>query len=128
MKKLLAAVLLGAVLGMSGCGTLYQALQPKGPAMFGGTRLIVQQFGHEQSHLGDYIFYCFDLPISFAFDGAMILVSTINELYEGGIDVEPQHPKTLGLPRNVVQVVPGVDASAPSLADVEAGPELAVVR
>ena len=124
VKKVLAAVLLGAVLGMSGCGTLYQALQPRGPAFFGGTRMIIQQFGHEQSHIGDYVFYALDLPISFAFDGALILVGTINEIYEGGIDVYPQHPKTLGLPAHVSWMP--APATAPT--DVPVGPELAAVR
>lgn len=126
MKKMLAAVLLGAVLGLSGCGTVYQALQPKGPAIFGGTRMLIQQFGHEQSHLGDYIFYCFDMPISFAFDGALLLVGLINELYEWGIDVYPQHPKTLGLPVYVTSATP--DATTAPVGDLPAGPELAAVR
>lgn len=125
MKKVLATVLLGAVLSMSGCGTLYQALQPKGPAVMGGTRMLIQQFGHEQSHLGDYIFYCLDMPISFAFDGALILVSTINEIYEQGIDVYPQHPKTLGLPAYVSALA---EPTTPTMADVPFGPELAAVR
>lgn len=120
MKKLLAAVLLGATLAMSGCGTLFQALQPKGPAFFGGTRLLVQQFGHEQSHLGDYIFYALDLPFSFAGDGCLFLISAINELYEGGIDVEPQHPKTLGYPVHVAEAQPSDE--------LPSGPELAAVR
>jgi uncharacterized protein YceK len=122
MKKLLAAVMISAVLGMSGCGTMFQTLQPKGPAMFGGTRLLVQQFGHEQSHIGDCIFYALDLPISFAFDAAFILVSAINELYEGGIDVEPQHPRTLGYPVYVAEAQPAPTQDAP------AGPELASLR
>ena len=122
MKKLLAAVLLGTVLGISGCGTVYQSLQPKGPAVFGGTRMLIQQFGHEQSHIGDYFFYALDMPISFAFDGALLIVGIINEIYEGGIDVYPQHPKTLGLPAYVTFAQPTDEPTLP------AGPELAAVR
>lgn len=118
MKKLLAAVLLTALVGLSGCGTTFQALQRKGPAIFGGVRLDIEQFGHEQSHVGDMIFYCLDLPFSLAGDTALLLVSVINELYEGGIDVEPQHPKTLGYPVYVV------DASEA----MPEGPDLAAVQ
>ncbi len=118
MKKLLAAVLLTAMVGLPGCGTTFQALQRKGPAIFGGVRLDIEQFSHEQSHLGDMIFYCLDMPFSLAGDGVLLLVSVINELYEGGIDVEPQHPKTLGYPVNVVE----------AQVELPAGPELAAVR
>lgn len=120
MKKLLATVLLTALVGLSGCGTTFQALQPKGPAIFGGVRLDLQQFGHEKSGIGDMIFYCLDVPFSLAGDGVLLLVSVINELYEGGIEVDPQHPETLGYPVYV--------AKAPPAADLPAGPELAAVR
>ncbi|MCO5171913.1 MAG: hypothetical protein M9894_36905 [Planctomycetes bacterium] len=104
MKKLLAAVLLTAVAGLSGCGTIFQGTQPKGPALFGGIRQDIAQFSHEQSHLGDKIFYCLDIPFSLAGDTVLLLFSAINELYEGGIEVLPRHPRTLGTPVYVVSV------------------------
>jgi uncharacterized protein YceK len=119
MKKLLVAVVLTAVVGLSGCGTIYQGIQHKGPAIFGGIRLNVQQFGHEQSHAGDIVFYCLDMPFSLAGDAVLLLASVINELYEGGIDVYPQHPKTLGNPAHVAFAEPD---------ELPAGPELATVR
>lgn len=120
MKKLLAAVVVTALVGLSGCGTLFQGLQTKGPAIFGGVRLDIEQFGHEQSHVGDMIFYCLDLPFSVGGDVVLLLASVINEIYEGGIDVYPQHPKTLGNP----VYVSCLDESD----ELPAGPELAAVR
>jgi uncharacterized protein YceK len=99
VKKLLIAAVLAA--GMTGCGTLYQGLQVKGPAVFGGLRLDIEQFDHPQSHAGDMVFYVLDMPFSLAGDVGFLLFSLINELYEWGIDVEPQDPKTLGSPRQV---------------------------
>lgn len=123
MKKLLAAVLVTALVGLSGCGTIYQGIQVKGPAIFGGIRLNVQQFGHEQSHAGDIVFYCLDMPFCLAGDAILLLASVINELYEGGIDVYPQHPKTLGNPAHVAMMDTDTDSD-----ELPAGPELATVR
>ncbi|MBX3468957.1 MAG: hypothetical protein KF878_18965 [Planctomycetes bacterium] len=117
MKKLLAAVLLTAVVGLSGCGTIFQGTQPKGPAIFGGVRQDLAQFSHEQSHLGDMIFYCLDMPFSLAGDAVLLLFSAINELYEGGIEVLPRHPRTLGNPVYVTSLE--ADAS-PAGTDVAA--------
>lgn len=102
MKKLLIAAMLAAGL-TAGCGTLYQAHQVKGPAVFGGLRLDVEQFDHPQTHAGDMVFYILDMPFSLAGDACFLLISVINELYEGGIDVEPQDPRMFGNPRYVVE-------------------------
>lgn len=106
LKGVLAAALLGLLALAPGCGTLYQGHQMTGPAILGGIRLDIEQFGHEDSGIGDKIFYCIDLPFSLAGDVCFIgffFFPVINELVAGGIDVEPQRPSTLDEPRGIAK-------------------------
>lgn len=113
LKGVLAAALLGLLALAPGCGTLYQGHQMTGPAIMGGIRLDIEQFGHEDSGLGDKIFYCIDIPFSFAGDVCFIgffFFPVINEIVAGGIDVEPQRPSTLDEPRGVCKTAKDHDA------------------
>jgi hypothetical protein len=102
-SRLGALALAIAVSTAPGCGTIYQAHQIKGPAIFGGVRLDIQELGHEEATIGDKIFFCIDVPFSIGGDGCMLLVSAINELYEvifgpHRIEVQAQRPSTLDKP------------------------------
>jgi uncharacterized protein YceK len=101
-SRLGALALMVAVSLTSGCGTIYQAHQQEGPAVFGGLRLDVQEIGHEESTIGDIVFFCIDMPFSLGGDACMLLVSGINEIYalihDDGIEVYPQRPSTLDSP------------------------------
>ena len=103
LKSRLLALALGLAVSMApGCGTLAQARQQKGPALFGGIRLLVAEFGYEESTAGDKVFYCIDMPSSLGGDVCILLFSGINEIYEivvhGRIHVDPQRPSSLHQP------------------------------
>lgn len=100
-RTALSMALAAALVLSPGCGTVYQGKQEKGPAIFGGIRLDLQQMSHEKSGVGDMVFYCLDMPFSLCFDAVLLLFSAINEAYEGGIDVHAQHPDTLDEPVDV---------------------------
>lgn len=88
-------------LGLAGCGTLHQAHQPDGPALYGGVRLILEQLGHERAGVMDVVFYCLDLPFSFVGDVCMSPLAYLNEIERDGVEVRAEDPRRLGAPRHV---------------------------
>lgn len=102
-RTVLGGMLLAALAALPGCGTIYQGHQLTGPAIFGGLRLDVNQFSHEESGIGDCIFYCIDMPFSLAGDVGLLLFSIPNEIIGGGIDVLPERPIHLDDPRYVCE-------------------------
>jgi uncharacterized protein YceK len=88
--SLLAAVLL---LLPTGCSTMNQIdAQAEGPAVFGGLRYGVGQFNEEHATTGDRAMVVLDFPFSFGADLVALPFSIPNELFEGGIFVDPIRP------------------------------------
>ncbi|MGE0709823.1 MAG: YceK/YidQ family lipoprotein [Planctomycetota bacterium] len=88
-----AALLAAALLLPAGCATMNQIdAQEQGPAVFGGLRYGIGQFGEDHAEGGDLAMVILDLPFSFVLDIVALPFSIPNELYWGGIFVDPVRP------------------------------------
>ena len=104
MPRLIALLLLSAL--STGCGTIAQATDRQGPAVFGGTRLdglslyrlAIGPEPTEPDPLGPAIRWLLvpvvliDVPLSLALDVCLLPVSIPNEISEDGIAIEQDLP------------------------------------
>lgn len=89
MKRFLSAVLLSSVLAFSGCSTHLQAWSmDEGPAILGGVRMIGETFAADHTSIPQVIMACLDFPLSLTLDVFVLPFSAINEVVQGGIDVQ----------------------------------------
>ena len=89
-KLALAAALL---LPAAGCSTMNQIhAQAEGPAAFGGMRYNAARWALKKTTPGDCFAMAVDFPLSFVLDVALLPVSGINEIVEGGIVVTNADP------------------------------------
>ena len=99
MKDRDAAYLIVALVASLGLvlpyATISQALEPAGPAVFGGTRLLLGSFSGWTLSLENILkalLWLLHLPTCLVSDTLLLPVSIINEIRRGGVKVDPLNP------------------------------------
>ena len=93
LRSAFAALGVAAALCLPACATMNQAdAQEEGPAVLGGCRYAIGQFGEDHASAGDLLMVALDLPLSFGLDLVVLPFTVANEIYHGGIYVDPVRP------------------------------------